>query len=84
MANVAPPTHRIEILVRALRGEKHLRRALLQEIVDRFSRDTDLALPLEAARALLVALESCVAESDYENAIAQLETMLAARSRNAA
>jgi hypothetical protein len=84
LANVASPTQRIEVLVRTLRGEKHLRRALLQEIVDRFSLDAELAAPIQAARALLVAIEGRVAESDYEEALAKLDAMLAARSRYAA
>jgi hypothetical protein len=84
LSNAGHPAERLEILVRTLRGEKHLRRALLQEIVDRFASDADLAVPVQAARILLVALEGRVAESDYEGAIAQLEGLIAACALDAA
>jgi hypothetical protein len=84
LSNAGHPTQRLEVLVRTLRGEKYLRRALLQEIVDRFASDAGLAIPLQAVRALLVALEGRVAESDYEGAIAQLESLIAACSLDAA
>jgi hypothetical protein len=84
LSNAGHPTQRLEVLVRTLRGEKHLRRALLQEIVDRFASNADLEVPMQAIRILLVALEGRVAESDYEGAIAQLEGLIGACSRDAA
>ena len=73
-----PPAHRIEVLVRTLRGERHLRRALLVEVVDRLTPLDGFSAATIAARALLASLDEEVADDDYERALRRLEDLTAA------
>jgi hypothetical protein len=72
------PAQRIEVLVRTLRGERHLRRPLLVEVVDRLTPLDGFSAAKMAARALLASLDAEVADDDYDRALAQLERLTAA------
>jgi hypothetical protein len=73
-----PPTQRIEVLVRTLRAERHLRRALLVEVVDRLTPLDGFAAATNAARALLASLDEKVPDDDYDRALTHLERLTAA------
>jgi hypothetical protein len=73
MGRIPPPADRIEILLRTLCGERHLRRPLLWEVVDRLS-GAGLAAAAQAACDLLDALDHDA--PDFESRVSRLEGLV--------
>jgi hypothetical protein len=72
----AAPLERVDILLHTLRGERYLRRALLEEIAERLALDSSRGPAVAAARALLVGLDR--GGIDFETEVRRLERLVAA------
>jgi hypothetical protein len=82
-----PPPDQIEILLRTLRVERHFRRPLLAEVLERLS-SAGLVDAADAARHLLVALDHNASHfenaSAFERQVARLERLVRAGGSEAA
>jgi hypothetical protein len=77
----APPSDRLEILLRTLRSERHFRRSLLVEVIDRLHR-AGLPAAADAALDLLDTLDHNA--PDFERRVAVLERLVVASRRGVA
>jgi hypothetical protein len=75
------PSGQIEIFVRTLRGERHFRRSLLIELVDRL-QTAGLPAATNAARDLLDSPDHNA--PDFDRRLAALEELVLSRRCNAA
>lgn len=69
------PLERVDVLLHTLRGERHLRRALLEEIIERLSAESAWDVAARAARGLLASLAST--DVDFESEVRRLEGLIA-------